>query len=141
MEASLKCPFSLFCGDFYWDRHSMSHSARDNSLHFHVPNSIFSTYYNSLDGMQNHNVVSQSNGITSGYNWYLSHTSLIISDTEWDHILCPGRLLWHVMCQITPQAKNIHCTFFGQLLQNITCMHLPILCMCRQTGTRSELGL
>ena len=38
-------------------------SACDNILHFHPPNSIFST--NSLDGKQNHKVVSQSNGITS----------------------------------------------------------------------------
>lgn len=44
------------------------------------------------------------------------------------------------MCQITPQAKNIHCTFFGQFLQNITYVHIPLLC-CRQTGTRSEFGL
>lgn len=57
--------FSLFCGDFYWDWHSISPSACDNTLHFHAPNSIFSTNCNSLDGKQNHNVVSQSNGITS----------------------------------------------------------------------------
>lgn len=45
------------------------------------------------------------------------------------------------MCQITPQAKNIHCTFFGQFLQNIAYVHIPLVCTCRQTGTRSELGL
>lgn len=35
------------------------------TLHFHEPKSIFSTCCNSLDGKENHNVVSQSNGITS----------------------------------------------------------------------------
>lgn len=79
--------------------------------------------------------------LATAVSWYLSHTSLIIPDTYWDHILCPGRLLWHVMCQITPQAKNIHCTFFGQFLENITYVHIPLLCTCGQTGTRSERGL
>lgn len=74
-------------------------------------------------------------------SWYLSHTSLIISDTYWGHILCPGRLLWHVMCQITPQAKNIQCTFFGQFLQNTTYVHIPLLCVGKQPDSKGELGL
>lgn len=57
----------------------MSPSARDNTLHFHVPNSIFSTHYNSLDGKQNHNVVSQSHGITSGHSHELVLKSYILN--------------------------------------------------------------
>lgn len=77
---------------------------------------------------------------TAAMSWYLSHISLIISDTYSDHILCPGSLLCYVMSQITPQAKNIHCTFYGQFSQYATYVSIPILC-CRQLGTRSKFGV
>lgn len=134
---------SLFSGCFYWDWHSLSPSTCDNTLYFHVLNSIFSTYCNSLDGKQNHNVVSQSNGNTSDCCHELVLKSYSLNYIR--YLLGSHSLSWKlaVLCHVsnhTTSKKYWLYLFFWQFSQYATYVSIPVLC-CRQLGTRSEFGV
>lgn len=120
--------FSPLCGDFYWDWHSISLSACDNTLYFHAPNSIFSTYCDSLDGKQNHNVVSQSNGITSDHCHELLLKSYILKYIRYT----PGShsspwkvtVVCHVSYHTTSKKYSLY-LFWAVLATYNLCAHSP----------------
>lgn len=76
------------------------------TLHFHALNSIFSTYFSSLDGKQNHNVVSQSNGITSDRCHELVLKSYILNYIR--YILGSRSLPWKaaVVCHVSNHTTS-----------------------------------
>lgn len=122
---------SLFSGCFYWDWHSLSPSTCDNTLYFHVLNSIFSTYCNSLDGKQNHNVVSQSNGNTSDCCHELVLKSYILNYIR--YLLGSHSLSWklavlrHVSNHTTSKKYSLY-LFWAVLTICYLCKHSrPVL--------------
>lgn len=133
--------FSLLCGDFCWDWHSISPSACDNTLYFHAPNSIFSTYCNSLDGKQNHNVVSQSNGITSDHCHELLLKSYILNYiryTPGSHSSpCKVTVVCHVSYHTTSKKYSLY-LFWAVLATYSLCAHSPSMPV---DSTRNDFGL